>query len=103
VSRPYIGVAAPLSVRVSVTGERRGQAVVAMASADARLAGIASFICVIPDFPKLGGFTLVFRTSVSHLTPLCINNPSDVQLTWLDDGLLNEWTRASFSGFRFLR
>ncbi|XP_066358598.1 adenine phosphoribosyltransferase 1-like [Miscanthus floridulus] len=47
-----VSVAAPLSVRV--TGGRRGRAVVAMASADARLAGIASSIRVIPDFPKPG-------------------------------------------------
>lgn len=51
--RPRVSVAAPLSVRV--TGGRRAQAVVAMASADARLAGIASSIRVIPDFPKPGG------------------------------------------------
>ncbi|XP_066379684.1 adenine phosphoribosyltransferase 1 [Miscanthus floridulus] len=50
--RPRVSVAAPLSVRV--TGGRRAQAVVAMASADARLAGIASSIRVIPDFPKPG-------------------------------------------------
>jgi adenine phosphoribosyltransferase len=39
-----------------------------MASADARLAGIASSIRVIPDFPKPGGFTPDFRTIVPHLT-----------------------------------
>jgi hypothetical protein len=58
---------------VRITGERRGQAVVAMASTDARLAGIASSIRVIPDVPKPGGFTLDFRTSVPHLAPLSVS------------------------------
>jgi hypothetical protein len=69
--RPRVGVAATLGVRV--TGGRRGQAVVAMASADARLAGIASSIRVIPDFPKPGGFTPDFRTIVPHLTSLSVS------------------------------
>lgn len=69
--RPRVRVAAPLGVRV--TGGRRGQAVVAMASADARLAGIASSIRVIPDFPKPGGFTPDFRTIVPHLTSLSVS------------------------------
>jgi hypothetical protein len=44
-----------------------------MASTDARLAGIASSIRVIPDVPKPGGFTLDFRTSVPHLAPLSLS------------------------------
>jgi len=86
--RPRVA-AAPLSVRV--TGGRRGrQAVVAMASADARLAGIASSIRVIPDFPKPGG--LVWFGSplpLPYPTLLLYSPPAGSPLAWID-GLLDE-------------